>query len=85
MDTTQEAVTPYAQSKLLLLFEVSCHYTISMKPHTNIPAKIRWSNVGSMLGRRRRRWANIEPTLGERLVFAWIQYLQSQKAVTTYL
>ena len=27
-------------------------------------------NVGSMLGQRRRRWTNIEPTLGERLVFA---------------
>ena len=27
-------------------------------------------NVGSMLGQRRRRWANIEPTLSEHLVFA---------------
>ena len=27
-------------------------------------------NAGSMLARRRRRWANIEPTLGQRNVFA---------------
>ena len=26
--------------------------------------------VVSMLGQRRRRWSNIEPTLAERLVFA---------------
>ena len=30
----------------------------------------RLPNVGSVLVQRRRRWANIEPTLGERLVFA---------------
>ena len=28
------------------------------------------SKVGSMLAHRLRRWSNIEPTLGERLVFA---------------
>ena len=28
------------------------------------------TQVGSMLGQRRRRWANTEPTLGERLVYA---------------
>ena len=27
-------------------------------------------NAGSMLGQRRRRWANIEPALGECLVIA---------------
>ena len=37
------------------------------------PANTRRSpNVGSIMGQRRRRWANIEPTLGERLVFAWM-------------
>ena len=30
----------------------------------------RSSNVGTMLGQRRSRWANIAPTLSERLVFA---------------
>ena len=34
------------------------------------PQQPRSSNVGSMLGQRRRRWANIEPILGERLVFS---------------
>ena len=29
----------------------------------------RWPNVGLMLGQRRRRWANIKPTLGQHLVF----------------
>ena len=39
--------------------------------HDAAPANtIRWPNVGSKLGRRRRRWANIEPTLGQRIVFA---------------
>ena len=28
------------------------------------------SGVGLMLGHRRRRWANINPTLGQSLVFA---------------
>ena len=30
----------------------------------------RWTNVGLMLGQRRRRWANIKPTLVQRLVLA---------------
>ena len=35
-------------------------------------AKTRYStNVGSMLAQRRRRWANISPTLVHCLVFAW--------------
>ena len=32
----------------------------------------RWPNVGLMLGHGRRRWANIYPTLGQRLVIAGI-------------
>ena len=28
------------------------------------------TQAGSMLGQRRRRWTNIEPTLGQYLVFA---------------
>ena len=30
----------------------------------------RWSNAGLMLARRRRRWDNISPVLGQRVVFA---------------
>ena len=30
----------------------------------------RWSNVGLMLGQRRRRLANFNPTLGQRIMFA---------------
>ena len=42
-------------------------------PDRTIPANPRRSpNVGTMLGQRRRRWANIVPTLGEHLVFAGI-------------
>ena len=33
--------------------------------------KTHLSNVGLMLGQRRRRWPNIETTLGRRLVFVW--------------
>ena len=29
-----------------------------------------FTNVGSLLGQRRRRWANSKPTLGKRLMFA---------------
>ena len=37
--------------------------------HTALPTSIRHSpNVGLMLGQRRRRWANIKPTLGEYIV-----------------
>ena len=40
---------------------------------TNIPANTRrWPNVGLMLAQRRRRWANVSPTLGQQLVFAGI-------------
>ena len=35
-----------------------------------LPQTRRSPNVCSMLGQRRRRWANTEPTLAERLVFA---------------
>ena len=35
----------------------------------------RWHNAGLLLGQRRRRWANGEPALDQRLMFAgqrWI-------------
>ena len=35
------------------------------------PAKMRrWPNIGSLVGQRRRRWANSKPPLGQRLMFA---------------
>ena len=36
----------------------------------NIIRRSRWTNVGSMLGQRRRRWTTIDPSLSECLVFA---------------
>ena len=39
--------------------------------NTHIPANTRpCPIVGSMLGQRRRRWSNFEPTMGQWLVFA---------------
>ena len=44
---------------------------LALQETTNSPASTRRSsNVGSMLGQRRRRWPIIEPTLLERFVFA---------------
>ena len=41
------------------------------KVHSTIPENtMRWPNVGLILDQRRRRWANISPTLGQRPVFA---------------
>ena len=40
-------------------------------PFTSKPTDTRrWSNVGLLLGQRRRRWPSSEPTLDQRLVFA---------------
>ena len=39
-----------------------------------------WVNVESMLGQRRRRWSNINRTLGYRLVFSW--RLKSHREIT---
>ena len=37
-----------------------------------------WSNVGLLVGQRRRRWANSKPMLGQRLMFAGLrQYSES--------
>ena len=53
---------------------------------TRTNGQSRSSNVGSMLGQRRRRWANIEPTLGEQQcllgVYRWTNnlYTLSQEA-----
>ena len=42
-----------------------CHVGLPAEHHTR-----RWSNVRSMLGQRRRRWTNIDPTLDQWFVFA---------------
>ena len=39
----------------------------------------RWNNVGWMLGQRRRRWANIQPTLFQRLVPAGKAYKRKEE------
>ena len=55
---------------------ISCCSAMQSQPNTlahHIPANTRhWTNVCLMLGQRRRRWANIKPTLVQRLVFAGI-------------
>ena len=46
------------------------HCSPTLEGHP-IPTKMRrWPNAGLMLARRRRRRANITPTLGQRLMFA---------------
>ena len=48
-------------------------YITLIRKISSIPAKTKRSAyVGTMLDQRRRRWANIVPTLGERFVFAGI-------------
>ena len=49
-----------------------CHQTCSMSPHSQ-PTK-QETNVGLMLGQRRRRWVNINPTLVQCLMFAGSQH-----------
>ena len=41
----------------------------SRKRHIILPNTRRWSNVGSMLGYRLRRWLSIKPTLNQLLLF----------------
>ena len=44
---------------------------VGLHCHTRSPVNTRlWTSAGFMLGQRRRRWARIEPALGQRLVFA---------------
>ena len=52
----------YFKCKQLLPFDFTQWYTnVSLFPVNTIHRP----NVGSMLGQRRRRWPNIEPTLGQ--------------------
>ena len=53
-----------------------CHYLDKKMPYPakwHIPANTtRWPNAGLMLAHCLRRWANISPALGQRIVFAAI-------------
>ena len=53
------------------IFDRQCTHPPRGSPSSAVPTNTRHSlKVGSMLAHRLRRWANIEPTLGESLVFA---------------
>ena len=39
----------------------------------------RWPNAGLMLAHRLRRWANINPALGQRVVFAGVKHVFGHK------
>ena len=45
-------------------------YIINSSEYTQQTRDVRPIDIGKMLGRSRRRWANIKPTLVQRLVFA---------------
>ena len=48
---------------------------LSVGECSEFPANTRrWSNAGLMLAHRLRRWANISPALGQRLVFTGNKY-----------
>ena len=49
-----------------------CFATVDQRSRLYPTNTRRWPNGGLMLGQRRRRWANISPTLGQRFVFAGI-------------
>ena len=53
---------------------------------SNYPASTRhWDSVGLMLGQRRRRWANIKPTLSQCIVLAGYQATISEGVKTLNL
>ena len=66
------------------LLESICHAMLSDSLTGSNPANtIRWTNIGLMLAHRLRLWANINPTLVQRLVFAgrggWTDILTPSK------
>ena len=65
-----------AKRQYLLTCKVSRYCFLDLHPANTR----RWTNVGLMLAHRLRRWANIKPTLIQRLVFAGraLQHLQQQ-------
>ena len=49
--------------------------------HDTVRANMRhWPNVDLLLAHRLRRWPNSKPTLGQRLMFAGVQYKEPLKA-----
>ena len=44
----------------------------SLWPHCRLSDTIHWTNIGLMLGQRRRRWLNIKPVFGQCILFAGI-------------
>ena len=65
----------WGKAKCLLRGELSLHlagHWGELLPSLSRPGQgsLQQPNDGSMLGHRLRRWPNIEPTLGQRLVFA---------------
>ena len=46
--------------------------TSSFLVRESLTKRIRLTNVGLMLAQRRRRWANINPTLGERSMYRYV-------------
>ena len=50
------------------LMGLSCKATTDVRELKSVG----WANVGLLLGQRCRRWANSNPTLGQRLMFAGI-------------
>ena len=64
---------------LTFRYRTTCLHTSELRLYTgsfvnpdgNVPAStIHWPNIGTMLNHRLRRWFNIEPTLGQCIVFA---------------
>ena len=51
---------------------VECNATLPRNVKCPLDNERRLANVGAMLGQRRRRWANIVPTLAKRLVLAGV-------------
>ena len=67
------AVTAFAQQKTQ---RMSIRSRFDLKIDSHAPSSdntIHWPNVGSMLGQRRRRWPNIELTLGADWYSSWWQ------------
>ena len=70
---SQKAATAHLKSQQLLSLVSARHCSINMAAAVDSgwPSNTRHCpNVGSILGHRLRRWSNIEPTLGQFLIFA---------------
>ena len=70
----QNVVTTYFTSKQLLPFELAqqCNTGLVIR-YPGITRRL--NNVGLMLGQRRRRWTNIEPTFVQYSVASWVMFM----------